>query len=76
MLPLSDAYGACPGATEDTTCSGAHSDSNPAASAACTMFLAASGVGNPVLAKTIPHFIANPLAGLVSLTVTCRKSGL
>ena len=47
--------------TEEITCSGAHSDSNPAASAACTMFRAASGVGNPVLAKTIPHFTLETL---------------
>src|SRR4051812_2202437 len=39
------------------TCSGAHSDSKPAASAAVTMFSASSGFGNAVLAKTIPHFM-------------------
>ena len=40
-----------------TTCSGHHSDSNPAASAAVAMATRGQAPGNEVLAKTMPHFM-------------------
>ncbi len=51
ILPSSEPrYGVASGPTGTTTCSGHHSDSNPAASAAVAIATARSGSGNEVLA--------------------------